>query len=87
MVRIASSLTALLFHILVTAGIPAATLGGGKARQKRGLLYTFRVELEITVRYGFDNEVVGTQYTVVIVKEVLPANPEHQYALVPDDKS
>ena len=45
-----------------------------------------RVDLETTVRYGFDNEVDGTQYSVLTVKEVLPANPEHQYALLPDDE-
>jgi len=48
---------------------------------------SLRVELETTIKYGFDNEPVSTQYNILTVMEVLPAQPEIQYALPPSEKS
>jgi hypothetical protein len=49
---------------------------------------SLRADVEVVVKYGYDNEVVSIQYNIVHIKAVLPGYPEHQFPLsLESDKS
>jgi hypothetical protein len=47
---------------------------------------SLRVEMKTEVKYGFDNEVVGTRHSIARVKTVLPGTKEDQMSLFTDEE-